>query len=97
MEMVLGDPGRIEPALLGVHDLLRRQPVSFRGTCQIEQPSEEAQSLQICETFHDHLGPDRQRHEFARRTQASQIKAGSCFLPGNELLKANSSRTRACQ
>jgi hypothetical protein len=44
MEMVLGDPGRIEPESFGVDDLLGRQSVPLGGVRLIEQAREEAQT-----------------------------------------------------
>ena len=45
MEMMLGDPGRIEAAAFGVDDLRGGQPVALGGVRLIEQAREEAQAL----------------------------------------------------
>jgi hypothetical protein len=45
MEMVLGDPGRIEAEPFGVDDLLGRQPVPLGGIRLVEQAREEAQAF----------------------------------------------------
>jgi hypothetical protein len=55
MKVMLGDPGGIEPGLLGMPNLLRRQTIPLGGRRLIEQPREKAQSLQICETLHEEL------------------------------------------
>ena len=45
VEMVLGDPRRVETAAFGVGDLLRREPVSFRRRCFIKHAREEAEAF----------------------------------------------------
>ena len=45
VEVVLGDPGRIEAAALGVDDLRGRQPVALGGVRLVEQAREKAQAL----------------------------------------------------
>ena len=45
MEMVLGDPGRIEPEPFGVDDLRGRQPVPFGGVRLIEEAREETEAF----------------------------------------------------
>jgi hypothetical protein len=45
VEMVLGDPGRIEATAFGVDDLRGGQPVPLGGVRLIEQPREEAQAF----------------------------------------------------
>src|SRR2546422_5396196 len=45
MQMVLGDPGRIEAEPFGVDDLRGRQPIPFGGVRLIEQPREETQAF----------------------------------------------------
>jgi hypothetical protein len=49
MEMVLGDPGRIEAEAFGMDDLLGGQPVALGSVRHIEHASEEAQALwELC-------------------------------------------------
>ena len=45
VEMVLGDPCRVEPAAFGMSDLLRREPVSLRRRRLIEHAREKAEAL----------------------------------------------------
>ena len=45
VEMMLGDPGRIEAMGFGVADLLGDQPVAFGGRGLVKKPAEEAQAL----------------------------------------------------
>jgi len=42
VEMVLGDPGGVEAAMLGVDDLLRGEPLPFGRARDVEQAREEA-------------------------------------------------------
>ena len=70
MEMVLGDPGRIEAEPLGVEDLRGRQPVSLGGVHLIEQAGEEAQAFRQRRDRHlpaimhhrDHVRDAQPRH-----------------------------------
>ena len=52
MEMVLGDPGRIEAKTLGMDDLRGRQPVALGGVRLIQQAREEAQALRLLRCRH---------------------------------------------
>ena len=45
VEMMLGDPGRIEAAALGMHDLLGGQPIALGRGGFVEQTGEKAQPL----------------------------------------------------
>ena len=45
VEMMLRDPGGIEAAALGLHDLRGGEPIALGGVGLVEQPREEAQSL----------------------------------------------------
>ena len=46
VEMMLGDPGRIEAAALGMRDLGGGQAIALGGVGLIEQTGEEAEPLQ---------------------------------------------------
>ena len=47
MEVVLGDPGRVESVPLGMNDLLGGQPVALAGTGLIEETGEEPEPLSV--------------------------------------------------
>jgi hypothetical protein len=45
MEVMLGDPGRVEPVSLRMNDLLGRQPIALARTRLIQKAGEESEPL----------------------------------------------------
>ena len=67
VEMMLRDPGRIEAAALGLHDLRGRQPITLGGVRLVEQAREEPQTL-------------RHAAKLARTGHSCKAKHISCVL-----------------
>ena len=84
VEMVLGDPGRVEAAALGMGDLRGGQPIALGGVGLVEQAGEEAQALEVRRvsssgpTSHGSRGRCKDRRHAGREWRRSARGCSRC-------------------